>query len=240
MTNPLVSCVLPVYDGQAYLAEAIESVLDQTYRPLELIVVDDGSTDDSAEIARSYGDRLKLLTGDDDGPSASRNRGIRAAEGSLLAFIDYDDRWRPEKLERQVETLRRRPDLGYVLTKVALFFDGVSETEATRLENLDRHRDVPGYSFVTMLARRELFTEVGTLDPERWYTDSIEWFERAEAAGIAHVVLDEELHERRIHGDNLTLRANDRGREEVLDVVVARLRRKRAEDDATRTGTDDR
>src|ERR687893_681850 len=101
MSAPLVSCIVPVFNGERYLQAALDSIFAQTYRSLEVLVVDDGSTDNTAAIVGSYGDRVRYLQQDNHGPSAARNRGIEAATCEFIAFLDADDLWHAEKLERQ-------------------------------------------------------------------------------------------------------------------------------------------
>ena len=104
---PLVSVILPVYNRAIPVARAINSVLAQTYPRLELIVVDDGSTDGTRTVVRKFGSRLKLIAQDHAGVYAARNNGLRHACGDLMAFIDSDDTWFPEKLARQVPLMQR-------------------------------------------------------------------------------------------------------------------------------------
>ena len=99
---PTVSVVIPCYNGAAFLRETLDSVLAQTHAPLEVIVVDDGSTDDSAAIAESYGPPVRVIRQRNQGESVARNRGIDEARGDWIAFIDSDDVWKPGKLERQL------------------------------------------------------------------------------------------------------------------------------------------
>src|SRR4051812_34634741 len=101
--QPLISIVIPVYNGEAFMEQAIESALGQTWPRTEVVVVDDGSSDQSAEIAASY--PVKLVKQGNEGVAAARNRGVDEAEGDLLSFLDQDDMIRPEKLERQLEAL---------------------------------------------------------------------------------------------------------------------------------------
>src|SRR5581483_4857500 len=103
MAAPLVSVVVPVYNGAKYLRQALDSALGQTYPRLQLVIVDDGSTDSSAEIIASYGPRLCSIRQANAGVACARNAGIRAAAGDLIAFLDQDDWWLPEKVDRQVE-----------------------------------------------------------------------------------------------------------------------------------------
>src|SRR5262245_59961185 len=110
MPSPLISVVVPVLDGEPYLAEALDSILAQDHRPLEVIVVDDGSKDLSAEVAESYGDPVRVLRQAKQGPADARNRGIEAAGGDYLSFLDADDRYRPGKLSTQLTALEADPD----------------------------------------------------------------------------------------------------------------------------------
>ena len=105
--QPLVSTIIPTYNRTAVVREAIDSVLGQTYPNVEVIVVDDGSTDSTQADLRRYGNRIRVITQDNAGPSAARNRGIALARGELIAFLDSDDLWLPAKLERQVALLQR-------------------------------------------------------------------------------------------------------------------------------------
>jgi glycosyltransferase involved in cell wall biosynthesis len=120
MIRPTVSAVIPAFNAERWIAGAIESVLGQTFRDLECIVVDDGSTDGTSSIVRSYGPPVILLEQPNAGVSAARNAGIIAARGQFIAFLDADDVWRPEKIERQVEAFQRDPDLGLVYTSLEL------------------------------------------------------------------------------------------------------------------------
>lgn len=98
----MVSVIIPTYNRASTLRRTVDSALAQTYQPLEVIVVDDGSTDGTLEVLRSYGDRIHAITQPNGGPSAARNTGAKAANGEWLAFLDSDDVWRPEKIGRQV------------------------------------------------------------------------------------------------------------------------------------------
>jgi glycosyltransferase involved in cell wall biosynthesis len=110
MMTELVSVVIPVFNGSDFLREAIESVLDQTYKPVEIIVVDDGSTDDTSAIAQSYGDHLAYHYQENKGVAAALNRGIQEARGKYVAWLSHDDVFLPEKLERQIEFLARQSE----------------------------------------------------------------------------------------------------------------------------------
>lgn len=110
--RPKVSVMIPAYNSARYLPEAIASVLDQTYSSYEIIVVNDGSTDDTKEVLIPYADRLRYFEQENQGVSAARNRGIYLARGELIAFLDADDIFMPQKLEQQVAVFESQPDLG--------------------------------------------------------------------------------------------------------------------------------
>lgn len=112
---PTISVVIPNYNYGRYLAETLESVFAQTLPPHEVIVVDDGSTDNSSEILSSYGDRVRVVRQQNRGVAAARNAGIELATGEFVAFLDADDIWLPQKLERQVERFLADPEIGLVL-----------------------------------------------------------------------------------------------------------------------------
>jgi glycosyltransferase involved in cell wall biosynthesis len=119
--DPLVSVVMPLYNSAATVAASLESVLRQTHRNLEIIVVDDGSTDDGVEICRGYGDpRVRIVHQRNRGLAGARNTGIRHAAGSVLAFLDSDDLWLPEKISRHLEHLRHHPQVGVSFSRSAL------------------------------------------------------------------------------------------------------------------------
>ncbi len=114
MTAPLVSVVIPTYNRADLLPQALESVFSQTYGRVEVLVVDDGSTDTTASVLDSYGQRLRWFRQANAGPSAARNRGIAEAQGTYVAFLDSDDLWLPTKLEQQVAVFREHPGTGMV------------------------------------------------------------------------------------------------------------------------------
>ncbi|WP_300666951.1 glycosyltransferase [Desulfoluna sp.] len=110
MNNPLISVIIPTYNRAWALEAAVDSVLAQNYPEVELIVVDDGSTDETPALLARYGDALRVLTLENGGVSRARNHGIAAATGTFIAFLDSDDRWLPEKLSEQVDFFRQNPE----------------------------------------------------------------------------------------------------------------------------------
>ena len=137
---PSISVVIPCYNAAAFLRATIESILGQTQPVLEVIVVDDGSTDDSANIAESFGPPVRVIRQPNQGESAARNRGIEAAGGEWVAFLDADDLWLPTKVELQAEAIRSAPaDVVCVTGDFLLFGEGQEE----RLCSLPARYDAP-------------------------------------------------------------------------------------------------
>lgn len=110
MKNDFISVVIPTYNRVTFLKDAIDSVLAQTFLDFELIVVDDGSTDDTPKLLSSYNNKVRVITQTNQGPSAARNRGIETAKGEWIAFLDSDDVWKPDKLKKQVQFITDNPD----------------------------------------------------------------------------------------------------------------------------------
>src|SRR5437588_6877362 len=114
MRNDLVTAVIPTYNYGRFVTQALESVLAQTYANIEIIVVDDGSKDDTREQLASYADRIRYIYQENQSVAAARNTGIRAAAGDLVAFLDADDVWHPQKVELQMFYLADHPEVGLV------------------------------------------------------------------------------------------------------------------------------
>ncbi|HVE80880.1 MAG TPA: glycosyltransferase [Candidatus Dormibacteraeota bacterium] len=121
MKKPLVSIVIPSYNHSRFLTDAVNSALAQTYRPLEVIVVDDGSTDNTADIAKKFGSKISYIRQTNQGPSAARNKGVAAAKGEYLLFLDADDLLEPGYIEQCLEALAANPQAAYVYTQMKLF-----------------------------------------------------------------------------------------------------------------------
>ena len=223
-----ISCIIPVFNGEAYLGEALESVFLQTLSPAEVIVVDDGSTDGTRDVIDRFGRRVRYVRQDNRGPAAARNRGIALANGPLLAFLDADDLWLPPKLDHQARRFAERRDLQVSVTQVRNFW--IEELRAEANAMLD-HRlaavALPGYVPQTMLARREVFARVGPFDERLRIGEDTDWFLRVADLGTAVELLPEVLVMRRLHRTNLT-RAGNVLQSNLADAVWRSLQRRRA------------
>jgi glycosyltransferase involved in cell wall biosynthesis len=219
MADDLVSVIIPVYNGERFLAQAIESVEGQTYRPLEVIVVDDGSTDQSGEVARRF-PTVRCLRQDNAGQAAARNRGAAAATGPFLAFLDADDLWLPDKLERQMAAFRSAPELAAVFGWAQEFAEGEQRSRG------GPPRRLPAQLPSAMLIRRAAFDQLGGYDPRWQLAEVADFYSRLQEAGLACTTLDRVVYARRLHGRNIgVLKAAERM--EYVDVVAAALARRR-------------
>lgn len=225
--TPLVSCIVPVFNGERHLAEAIGSIRAQTYHRLEIIVVDDGSTDATGSKVQELGQALRYLWQANAGPAAARNTGIAAATGDLVAFLDADDLWHPQKLSRQVARLQSEPTLDFCLTHIQNFWEDDLRDEAELLRGHFRAQPIAGYTSVTLVARRRVFERAGLYDATLKHGADADWFARVEEAGMSAAMLDEVLVYRRLHAENRSRVWSDRSREEILRVMKAIVDRRR-------------
>lgn len=124
MNKIIVSVIIPTYNRATFTCDAIESILMQTFTEYEIIVVDDGSTDHTLEMLKNYKDKIRYILQKNFGPSVARNAGIRAAKGNYIAFLDSDDLWMPEKLEKQFRVLQNNPDISFCYTQALISKQG--------------------------------------------------------------------------------------------------------------------
>lgn len=220
--QPMISVIIPVYNGERYLSEAIESVLAQAHRPLEVIVVDDGSTDASAQVAQRFGRAVTYLYQAQQGASVARNCGVAWSRGEFLAFLDADDLWVEGKLQRQMQVLFTDPALAMVFGQVEQFYSPELMAPIAR-PSLDARQTLTGLHVGAMVIRRSAFERVGNFAPKWQVAHFLEWYNRAEALGLQSCVLPELVMKRRIHTTNLGIQAHDLARREYLLLVKTRL-----------------
>jgi glycosyltransferase involved in cell wall biosynthesis len=227
MEQPLISCIVPVFNGERYLREALDSILAQTYRPLEIVIADDGSTDGTAAVVATFGDQVRYIRQANQSPSSARNLGIRVASGDFIAFLDADDLWHPEKLERQLARFKTRPELDCCVTHAQNFWIAEMVAEAEKYQQHRISRPLPGYVTGTLMARRALFDRVGLFNPALAHGDSTDWFLRAAEHGAIMEVLTDVLLFRRLHPLNRSRVRAVRSRDEFLRLLKLSLDRKR-------------
>ena len=213
MTALTVSCIVPVYNGETFLAEALDSIIAQSEPPFEIIVVDDGSTDGTPEVIRRYGERIRYERQDNAGPAAARNTGLGLANGELIAFLDADDLWHAEKLARQSARFIARPELGISLTRGHNFWIPELAHEEERL----RGSLTGAVSIGSLVARRTLFDKIGFFDAAARHKDVIGWLIRASHDGAVVEILPDVLIFRRIHHTNMS---RNRGGEDANELLA--------------------
>jgi len=211
---PLISAVIPTYNSASFAEEAVESVLAQTWPAVEVIVVDDGSTDDTAARLARFAERVNLVRQEHRGPAVARNTGLRVAKGEFVAFLDADDLWMPEKLERSIAPLQADSSVGVVYTGVLMH-----DTESGRKYPLRQYTlngwiaknlfmECRGVNTSTLVVRRDAVDRVGGFDEEYFRAQDWDIMVRlAEHVKYAHV--PEMLSERRLHPASLSVARRD-------------------------------
>jgi len=189
---PRVSVVIPAYNAAAFVQRAVDSVLEQSFHDFELLVVDDGSTDTTRQVLAGYGNRLRLLAKENGGPAAARNHGLQHAHGEYVAFLDADDYWKPEKLQRQVDLLDSRPEIGFCSTATDVVDN--KGHPAGKWPCIQNAGPLPDILFMQgtvisgstsgVLARRHLISEIGGFDSTlRGFEDPDLWIRLAARTG---------------------------------------------------------
>jgi glycosyltransferase involved in cell wall biosynthesis len=200
-----VSVIIPVWNGAPYLRDAIGSVLAQTLPPLELIVVDDGSTDETPAILASYGDAIRVHRQPNAGQGAATMAGIAMARGSMLAFNDSDDAWPMQRNQQLVKALEDDVSLDAA-------FGHCEQFVSPELDDDTKRRLAPPYPILAgeitscMTIRRSAFERIGGFNPEYLSSHFVDWLARAKSAGIKTTMLDAIVLRRRLHENNFSRR----------------------------------
>lgn len=228
MTTSLVSVVIAVKNSAAYLADCLDSVAAQTFKDIEIVIVDGHSSDSTEMIARSYpGVRFLQQTG--KGFADAWNCGVRESQGEFLAFIDSDDRWAPHKLGGQLAMLQIDPDLEGVIGKVRFFLEP-GEIPPRGFKYKVLARDYVAHMPGALLARRTLFERLGDWGEGWVVANDIDWFLRLKDSGAAIGTLDEVVLHKRVHSTNFSyVSAKDQVYPtEILRLLRLSILRKRA------------
>lgn len=205
LSNPgQVSVVIPVYNGERYLGQTIESVLAQSCCPSEIIVIDDGSTDGSAKLVQQFGPPVRYHYQPNAGLDAARNAGVSLAKGKFLAFIDADDLWVPNKLALQLCAFADDASLEICFGHVMQFHSPELDEE-TRQRILLPTAPQVGYHPGTMLLRQTTFQRIGPFQGKQQVGQFIDWYARAQELQLKMQVLPDVLMQRRLHAANMGL-----------------------------------
>lgn len=222
-----VSVITPVRDGERYLAAAISSVLAGSVRPDEVVVVDDGSADGSAAVAASFGEPVKVIGRPPRGIAAAVNAGVAASTGELIGFVDADDLWTPDGLERRLGVLAEDVSLDGVFGRVECFHSpelGAEERAALPIPSGPQPFRAKG----TLLLRRSALERVGPFDSTFAVGDFIDWYARADDAGCRFGEIEAVVLRRRYHRVNHTREVGSAGHLDYARLARAALERRRA------------
>jgi glycosyltransferase involved in cell wall biosynthesis len=206
---PEISVIIPTYNREAFITHAIESVLAQTYKDYEIIVIDDGSTDNTKEQVEAYGDQVRYIHQENRGPSAARNKGIQNANGKYIAFCDSDDRFFPEKLEKQMNYIQNHPECPFLYTWYYQV-NHKGEIDQVRQPAHCQNREHLQYCLFTrkftirtstVLIQKSCFNKAGLFNERYWYSQDWDMWLRL-AAYYQGACLKEPLTEYWLHGEN--------------------------------------
>jgi glycosyltransferase involved in cell wall biosynthesis len=226
MSAAEVSVLVPAYNAERYLGEALDSVLSQTQPPLEVIVVDDGSSDGTSAVAERFGERVRYERRAHAGIGSTRNRCVELARGDYIAFVDADDRWEPDKLERQLSAAQAEPWADIVFGHVRQFVSPDVPAQ-NRARIVCPPEPQPGYVLGAMLATRAAFGRVGPFATNLHVGEFIDWMARARELGLRELMLPGTVLWRRLHDANQGVRHRDR-MGDFAHVLKASLDRRRA------------
>jgi glycosyltransferase involved in cell wall biosynthesis len=194
MTAPAVSVLVPVHNAGLFLASALNSVFAQTLAPHEVLVLNDGSTDETESVARRFGERIRYMAQTPRGAGATRARLVDSAIGDWVAFLDADDLWTPDKLARQAESSRARADVDIVFCHMKRFRGAT----VNRAWHTPEAAPLPGASFI----RRSLFKKIGNFRADQPGAAFFEWLSRARDEGVGELMLPDILVHRRAPEDD--------------------------------------
>jgi glycosyltransferase involved in cell wall biosynthesis len=218
-----ISCIVPVHNGERFLRETLDSILQQSYPVHETIVVDDGSTDNTPVIVEQYiaanGGRIRYLRQENSGPAAARNVGICLAESEYIGFLDADDLWHPDKCARQLAHFAACPQLSISVTNVQNFWMEEVRDEEERMKDQARGQAIVGYIAQSLLAKRAVFAKIGLFDAKLQHASVADWFLRVEEAGLVVELLPELLVWRRLHLDNRSRKLANNSRMEYFRLL---------------------
>ena len=219
--EPLVGVVVPARDAERWLGAALESALAQGGARVDVVVVDDGSSDRTGAIAEAFGPPVRMVRQEGQGIGAARNRGVEEVRGDLLAFLDADDLWPPGRLRHALEPLTSRPEVDLVFGTVRQFSEIADGAPA------DLGPAVPAHLPAAMLIRRAAFERVGPFVTGVRVAEALDWLLRARELPLTEATIDAEVLWRRVHGQNNSVRHRADRREFAL-ALKASLDRRRA------------
>lgn len=224
MSQPLVSVIMPAFNAEKFIAEAIESAVNQTYKNVEVIVVDDGSTDRTAEIAKSY-NIVQYVYQKHQGVAAARNRALQLQKGDFLVFLDADDIYHPEKIEKQLVFLTNNPEVDCCISGMRNFLEPESDLNSNLKNYFERREKI---ALISMMVRKSVVLKVGEFNTSYHTGSDFEWVTRVVEEKVKIQLIREELIERRIHDNNLSVLGQKEDKAVRFRMLKESLDRRRA------------
>jgi glycosyltransferase involved in cell wall biosynthesis len=225
MTTPIHSVIVPVKNGARYIGECLASILAQLERDDELIVVDNGSTDDTVTLVQAAADpRIVLLHEPAPGPAAARNTALRQIRGAYVSFQDHDDLWPEGRQQRLLETLRADPSANAAHGRVRMVFDGPFDAAYAAMDG----QYVDQYNFLPSLFERSLIERAGPMDETMLRGEDTDYLIRLREAGMVSAPCDAIVHIRRRHNTNWSSATPAVVRANTLQVLRRNIARRRS------------
>ena len=220
--DPKIAIIMPVYNAAAFIHATLKSVFAQTYSSYELIVIDDGSTDQTKSIITSCYPKVNYHYQPNAGSASAVNTGMKLTTAPYIAFLDHDDLWHPDKLEKQMLEFKKNPELEAVYCLVDFFLD--QSIKSSKRYAVPK-QPMKGYLRSCILFKRSILPTIGYFNEKLKVAESIEWISRIKDAAIQQQMIDEVLTHRRIHSKNTSLlkKANYK---ELLLILKDRINQK--------------
>lgn len=220
---PYISAIIPVYNAERHIASAIRSILAENYPLLEILVIDDGSSDRSAEIARTFPE-VTYHHQTNQGPAAARNNGIRRAKGEFILFLDADDLVPEGKIRLQLSYFEQKPELQMVMGKSQFFFEDGASKDVFRFP--DDSYQALSILLGSGLYRRSIFEKTGLFDESLRFSEDFDWFNRVRELNTPILITDDITLYYRRHNENMTLEM-DLVKLKTLEMIKRSLDRRR-------------
>ncbi len=227
--NNSTSVVITAYNSKKYIAEAIECVIAQTCPADEIIVIDDGSEDETRHIVETFKNHVHYIYQDNSGASAARNKGMAIARGEIVSFLDADDLWLPDKLLKQKAAFDADCTLDMVFTHTLNFYS--KELDAQAIKKIHGPMEaMPGHCPSAFTIRKESFDRIGPFDTALKMGEFIDWYARAKEYPLREVMIPEVLVRRRLHTANQGISKRSLAHQDYLKIIRQKIKRSREPD----------
>ncbi len=202
MNEPLISVIVAVRNGERFIQQALQSIVNQTYQNWEIILVDGHSTDRTVELAQPFS-KLRYVPQTGQGVTDGYNLGIAESKGEYIAFLSHDDLWEPNKLRVQMQYFHDHPEVQYVIGYFIAFLEPGDPVHPSLQKHILQGTHV-GKIMETLLAKKALFDQIGNLDIESDVASDVEWYARAQDMHVPYGVVPDVILRKRIHNKNTT------------------------------------